>query len=151
MAFTSRALRGYRLALAEVLALVAAVAVGLALDRAYAPTLFTRSTSNFGDRLAILFIIMTPCVVLGMMALLGMRVLLPRLRWRPPARLGMSLLALGIALIVASGLMGLVMRSWALLREWGDPIGGRGWADGARRGGDRTEEAGLGRTLRVVA
>ena len=114
---TTRTLRGHRLALAEVLALVAAMAVGLALDRAYAPTLFTRSTSNLGDRLAILAILLAPCVVLGAMALLGMRVLLPRLRWRPPARLRMSLVALGIALVVASGLMGLVMRAVVGLAE----------------------------------
>src|SRR3954449_12829302 len=86
--------RGHRLALAEVSALVAAVAVGLALDRAYAPTLFTRSASNLGDRLEILAIVMTPCVILGLMALLGMRVLVPRLRGRTQSRLGVSLLAL---------------------------------------------------------
>jgi hypothetical protein len=45
------------------------------------------------------------------MVLLGMRGLLPRLRWRPPARLGMSFLALGISLVVAAGLMGVVMRT----------------------------------------
>ncbi len=87
------------------------MAVGLALDRAYAPTLFTRSTSNLGDHPAILAILLAPCLVLGAMALLGMRGLLPRLRWRPPARLGMSLLALGISLVVAAGLMGVVMRT----------------------------------------
>ena len=74
---STRTLRGHRLALAEVLALMAAVAAGLALDRAYAPRLFTRSTSNLGDRLAILAIILAPCVVLGAMALLGMRAILP--------------------------------------------------------------------------
>ena len=41
------------------------VAVGLALDRAYAPTLFTRSDSHLGDRLAILAIILTPLRDLG--------------------------------------------------------------------------------------
>ena len=45
------------------------------------------------------------------MALLLMRVLRPRLRWRPPARLGLSLVAVGIALAVVVGLMGLVMRA----------------------------------------
>jgi hypothetical protein len=97
--------------LADVLALMAAVDVGLALDRAYAPTLFTRSTSNLGDRLAIVAIMLTPCVTLALMALLGMRVLLPRLRWRTPARLGLSLVAVGIALAMVVGLMSLVMRA----------------------------------------
>jgi hypothetical protein len=98
------------LGLSEVLALMAAVAIGLALDRVYAPTLFTRSTSNIGDRLALLGIILTPCVVLSAMVLSALRLLLPRLRWWPPARLGMSLVACGIALAVAIGLMGLVIR-----------------------------------------
>ncbi len=117
LAFTSRSPRGYRLTLAEVLALVAAVAVGLALDRACAPTLFTRSTSNLSDRLAILAILLAPCFVLGAMALLVMRGLLPRLRWQPPARLMMALVALGLALTVAIGLMGLVMRAVVALAE----------------------------------
>lgn len=108
---TGRAAGGPRIAMVDVLALVAAMAVGLALDRAYAPTLFTRSASSLGDRLAIIAIILTPCVVLGLMALLLMRVLLPRLRWRPPARLGISLVVLGIALAMAVGPMGLVMRA----------------------------------------
>jgi hypothetical protein len=98
------------LSLFEVLALMAAVAIGLALDRACAPSLFTRSTSNLGDRLALLGIILTPCVVLSAMVLSALRLLLPRLRWWPPARLGMSLVACGIVLAVAVGLMGLVMR-----------------------------------------
>ncbi|WP_145273912.1 hypothetical protein [Tautonia plasticadhaerens] len=97
--------------MADVLAMVAAVAVGLALDRASAPTLFTRSASNLGDRLSILAIILTPCVVLGLMALLVVRVLLPRLRWRPPDRLGLSLVAVGISLAMVVGLMSLVMRA----------------------------------------
>ena len=107
MAPTRRAAGGRRLTLAEVLAM----AVGLALDRAYAPTLFTRSTPNLWVRLAILAIILTPCVVLGLMALLIMRAILPRLRWRPPARLGRSLLILGSALAMVVGMMALVMRA----------------------------------------
>jgi hypothetical protein len=83
------------LGLFEVLALMAAVAIGLALDRAYAPSLG---------------IILSPCVILSAMVLSAMRWLLPRLRWWPPSRLGMSLLACGITLAVASRLMDLVMR-----------------------------------------
>ena len=113
MAPTGRAAGGPRIALADVLALVAAMAVSLALDRAYAPTLFTRSDSSLGDRLAILAIILTPCVTLGLLALLIMRVLRPRLRWRPPARLGLSLVAIGVAVAVVVGLTGLVM--WAIV------------------------------------
>ena len=111
MVSTSRTAGGHGLSLAEVLALMAAVAVGLALGRAYAPSLFTRSASNLGDRLAILAIILAPCVALGLSALLILRAILPRLRWRPPARLGITLLILGAALGLVAGLMALVMRA----------------------------------------
>lgn len=109
--------RGCRLTLAEFSALVAATAVGLALDLAYAPALFSRTTSNLGDRLAILAIIATPCVALGAVTLILMRTRLPRLGWRPPARLGMSLVAPGMTLIAVIGLMRLVMRMVVGLAE----------------------------------
>jgi hypothetical protein len=108
---TGRAAGGPRIALGDVLALVAAVAVGLALDRAYAPSLFTRSASNLGDRLAILAIILTPCVALALTALLILRAIQPRLRWRPPDRLGLSLVVLGVAMAGAIVLMAFVMRA----------------------------------------
>ena len=95
---------------------MAAVAVGLALDRAYAPTLFTRSTSNLGDRLTILAILLAPCVVLGAMALLGMRVLFPGFDGGPWP--GSDVTGGPRARpTVAIGLMGLVMRAVVGLAE----------------------------------
>jgi hypothetical protein len=90
---------GPRSSLSVALALVAATAVGLALDRTYLPDLLTRSTSNAWDRAALVAIGLAPCVAMWALALLAFRLIRSVADWRRSDRRPGGVTALAIALV----------------------------------------------------